>query len=120
MQASRFHTFLNNIMQTINEVDVQTVKQKIDTNETFHLIDVREGSEWEQGHLPNAIHISKGFLECKIEQAVTDPDAQIILYCGGGIRSAIATDNLQRMGYTNVFSMAGGFRAWAETGFSVL
>ena len=119
MQPSRFHTFLKKIMPSINEVDVQTVKQKIDANESFHLIDVREGSEWEQGHLPNAIHISKGYLEIKIEQVVPDSNADIILYCGGGVRSAIATENLQRMGYTNVSSMAGGFRAWAESGFSV-
>ena len=83
------------------------------------LIDVREREEFEQGHAPNAIHLSKGLLELRIEEAVPDPATPIICYCGGGSRSALAADNLQKMGYTNVASMAGGLKTWRNEGLPI-
>ncbi len=80
------------------------------------LIDVREESEWAVGHARGAEHLGKGVIERDIEARVPDPDAEIILYCGGGFRSALSADNLRKMGYTNVASMAGGWRAWQEAG----
>jgi rhodanese-related sulfurtransferase len=101
----------------IKELDVDTVKQKLDQNQNFHLIDVREESEWQKGYLPKAIHLSKGIIERDIEKVIPNSHAEIVLYCGGGNRSALAADNLQKMGYTNVFSMDGGFRAWIENNY---
>jgi rhodanese-related sulfurtransferase len=92
------------------------VQKKLDQKESFILIDVREESEWAQGHLPHAIHLGKGILERDIEVKVPDIDQEIILYCGGGFRSVLAAENLQKMGYTNVHSMDGGFRAWKKEG----
>jgi len=80
---------------------------------------VREESEWARGHLPRARHLSKGIIERDIETAIPDPHAAIVLYCGGGFRSALAADNLQQMGYTNVLSMDGGWRAWTEAGLPI-
>jgi len=103
----------------IRELTVDGVKAMLDRSETFHLVDVREESEWRNGHLPRARHLGKGIIERDIETTVPQQDAMIVLYCGGGYRSALATDNLQRMGYTNVFSMDGGWRGWNERGFPV-
>ena len=85
----------------------------------FYLVDVREESEWAKGHIPGAIHLSRGVLEVKIEQAIPDPDAPVILYCGGGNRSALAAESLQKMGYTQVASMNDGFRGWVGAGYPV-
>jgi rhodanese-related sulfurtransferase len=98
----------------IREVTVMEVADLIDRGVPCHLIDVREESEWAKGHLPDAIHLSKGIIERDIETAIADHGAHIVLYCGGGFRSALAADNLQKMGYTNVQSMDGGWRAWTE------
>ena len=100
----------------IKECTVQDVKQRLDRGETFHLIDVREDHEWANGHLPKATHLGKGIIERDIERTVPDAGAEILLMCGGGFRSALAADALQRMGYTNVWSVAGGWRAWQEAG----
>lgn len=105
--------------QHIKECDIETVKRKLEQNEKFYLIDVREASEWNMGHLPSAIHLSKGMIECDIERVVPNQQETIILYCGGGFRSALAAENLQRMGYQNVISMQGGFRAWSQAGYTV-
>src|SRR5687768_14601848 len=101
----------------IQEVTIQDVKPRLDRGEKFWLIDTREESEWAAGHLPNATHLSKGIIERDVEEEIPDKNAEIILYCGGGFRSALAADNLQKMGYTNVKSMDGGWRAWKEAGF---
>jgi rhodanese-related sulfurtransferase len=98
----------------IREVTVMEVAELVERGTPFHLVDVREESEWAKGHLPNAIHLSKGVIERDIEKAIADHNAHIILYCGGGFRSALSADNLQKMGYTNVESMDGGWRAWIE------
>jgi rhodanese-related sulfurtransferase len=101
----------------VNEVTVEQIKAKLDRGEKFHLVDVREESEWAKDHLPGATHLGKGIIERDIEQRISDPTAEIVLYCGGGFRSALAADNLQKMGYRNVSSMDGGVREWREKGY---
>ena len=103
----------------IRETDVATVQRRMQGGETLRLIDVREESEVATARIPGALHIGRGVLERDIESRVADHDEEIILYCGGGFRSALAADNLQKMGYTNVISMDGGFRAWREAGHPV-
>jgi rhodanese-related sulfurtransferase len=98
----------------IREVAVDDVKRMLDRGERFELVDTREESEFGRGHLPHARHLSKGVIERDIESAIPDTAARIVLYCGGGFRSALAADNLQKMGYTNVVSMDGGWREWTE------
>jgi rhodanese-related sulfurtransferase len=104
----------------IKEEDVQTTKKKLDAGEKIILVDTREESEWARGHIPNAVHLGKGIIERDIERTIPDKSATIVLYCGGGFRSALAADNLQKMGYTNVVSMDGGWRGWTEAGFPVI
>jgi rhodanese-related sulfurtransferase len=104
----------------IKEEDVQATKKKLDAGEKLILVDTREESEWARGHIPNALHLGKGIIERDIEKAIPDKSANIVLYCGGGFRSALAADNLQKMGYTNVISMDGGWRGWTEAGFPVI
>lgn len=101
----------------IRECTVQDVKRRLDRGEAFHLIDVREHEEFAAGHLPRARSLCKGIIERDIESAIPDTGAEIVLYCGGGYRSALAADNLRQMGYTNVVSMDGGWRGWNEAGF---
>ncbi len=103
----------------IQETDIDEVKRQLDAMEKFHLIDVREESEWVRGHLPAATHLSKGIIERDIERMVPEKSARIVLYCGGGFRSALTADNLQKMGYSNVVSMDGGWRAWIEAGYPI-
>jgi rhodanese-related sulfurtransferase len=98
-------------------VDDVHARQK--RGEVFLLIDVREDSEWARGHLPQARHLSKGIIERDIETAVPNHDTPLVLYCGGGFRSALAADNLQKMGYANVISMDGGWREWTERGLPI-
>ncbi len=101
----------------VHELTVDQVKAKLDRGEKFHLVDVREESEWAKDHLPSAEHLGRGIIERDIEQRIPDTSAEIVLYCGGGFRSALAADNLQKMGYSNVFSMDGGVRGWREKGY---
>jgi rhodanese-related sulfurtransferase len=103
----------------ICETNVEEVKKRLDAGERFILVDVREESEWDRGHLPAAIHLGKGVIERDIEQTIPDKSLPLVLYCGGGYRSALAADNLQKMGYTNVVSMDGGWRVWVESGYPV-
>jgi rhodanese-related sulfurtransferase len=98
----------------VREVSCAEVARRLDAGEPFTLIDVREHEEWTRGHLPRARHLCKGVLERDIETAVPDLAAPIVLYCGGGYRSALAADALQKMGYRDVASMAGGWRSWTE------
>jgi len=115
----RFLQIVNDAKSRIRELTIQDVKPRLDRGEAFHLVDVREESEWAAGHLPKAIHLGKGVIERDIEQRIPDTHAEIVLYCGGGFRSALAAENLARMGYTNVWSMDGGFRAWKESGHPI-
>jgi rhodanese-related sulfurtransferase len=101
----------------VKEWGVAETKRRMDAGEKFLLVDVREDNEWERGHIPGAVHMGRGVIERDIEQAVPDHAAQLVLYCGGGFRSALAADNLQKMGYTNVISMDGGWRGWNEAGY---
>jgi rhodanese-related sulfurtransferase len=115
--APRFLKIVDDARSRIRETDVDAVKQKLDHGEKFVLVDVREESEFAKDHLPGAIHLGKGVIERDIEGRVPDLATPMILYCGGGFRSALAADNLQKMGYTNVLSMDGGIRTWREKGF---
>ena len=114
--GASFLKIVDDAKSRINEISIDEVKQRLDRGEEFLLVDVREESEWAQGHLPGAIHLGKGIIERDIEQRVPDSGAKIVLYCGGGFRSALAADNLQRMGYTNVESMDGGWKGWTGAG----
>ena len=96
----------------VKELNVNEVHQKITNNQNIKLIDVREDYEWNQGHLPNAIHISRGVIERDIDRLIPDRNSEIILYCAGGFRSILAAYNIQKMGYTNVISMSGGIKDW--------
>ena len=100
----------------VKEWSVAETKRRMDAGEKLVLVDVREDSEWANGHLPGAVHLGKGVIERDIEQRVPDHSAKLILYCGGGFRSALAGDNLQKMGYTNVESMDGGWKGWLDAG----
>jgi len=108
----RFLQIVNEAKSRVKECTVDDVKAKLDKGEKFLLIDVREESEYASGHVPGAIHIGRGVIERDIETKVTDTATPIVLYCGGGFRSALAADALQKMGYTNIISMDGGIRDW--------
>jgi rhodanese-related sulfurtransferase len=114
-----FLRIVNDAKRRIRELSVTDVKAMLDGGKRFHLIDVREESEWVNGHLPEARHLSKGIIERDIETAIPDLQAEIVLYCGGGFRSALSTDNLQKMGYTNVASMDGGWRDWTAANLPI-
>lgn len=115
-----FLKVVNDAKTRVRELSVDQVKAKLDRGERFHLVDVREESEFARDHLPGAVHLGKGVIERDIEQRIPDAGAEIVLYCGGGFRSALAADNLQKMGYTNVISMDGGIRGWREKGYPLV
>ena len=117
--ASEFLRLVNAAKSRITECTIADIKARLDAGEKFFFVDVREESEYAAGHLPGAAHLSKGVIERDIERAIPDASAEIVLYCGGGYRSALAADSLQKMGYTNVISMDGGVRAWREAGYQV-
>ena len=113
----RFLKIVDDAKHRVRETTVDEIKSRLDRGDKFVLVDVREESEWQKDHLPGAIHMSKGVIERDIEHKVPDLNAEVVLYCGGGFRSALAADNLQKMGYTNVISMDGGVRGWREKGY---
>ncbi len=113
----RFLKIVDDAKTRVRETNIEDVKKKMDGSGKFVLVDVREESEFAKDHLPGAIHLGKGVIERDIEARVPDLNAEIVLYCGGGFRSALAADNLQKMGYTNVISMDGGIRDWREKGY---
>jgi rhodanese-related sulfurtransferase len=115
--APRFLQLVNDARQRIKETTVDDVKARLDKGESFVLVDVREESEFARDHIPGAIHLGKGVIERDVEVRVPDAATPLVLYCGGGFRSALAADNLTKMGYTNVVSMDGGHRAWRERGY---
>lgn len=114
--AEKFLGLVKDAKKRVKETNVADVKRRIDAGEKLTIVDVREESEWAQGHLPGALYLGKGVIERDIEQRVPDTNAKLILYCGGGFRSALAADNLQKMGYTNVESMDGGWKGWVGAG----
>lgn len=115
--APQFLKLVKEATARVAETNVSDVKRRIDGGEKLLLIDVREDNEWAQGHLPGAVHLGKGIIERDIEARVPQTDAKLVLYCGGGFRSALVADNLQKMGYTNVESMDGGWKGWLAAGF---
>jgi rhodanese-related sulfurtransferase len=110
---------VNDAKSRVRENTPEDVRRKQEAGESFHFVDVREDNEWQKGHAAVAIHLGKGIIERDIEKAIPDHDAEIILYCGGGFRSALAADALQQMGYTNVISMDGGWKRWRELGYPI-
>jgi rhodanese-related sulfurtransferase len=115
--SPRFLTVVRDAKSRIRETTVDAVQERLQRGERFHLVDVREDSEWTRDHIPGALHLGKGVLERDVEERIPDTGTEIILYCGGGFRSALAADILQKMGYTNVWSMDGGIRGWRDRGF---
>ena len=121
VHSPQFLKIVQSAKTRVQETTVHEVNKKISEGIlNFILLDVREESEWQAGRIPHAIHLSKGIIERDIEEKIPDKDKELILYCGGGFRSALAADNLQKMGYTKVISMDGGYRAWKEMGLSII
>lgn len=114
--SPQFLKLVNEAKKRVKETNVAEVKRRMDGGEKFLLVDVREDNEWAKGHLPGAVHMGRGVIERDIEKSVPETSTKMILYCGGGFRSALAAENLQKMGYTNVESMDGGWRGWVEAG----
>ncbi|HEV3383852.1 MAG TPA: rhodanese-like domain-containing protein [Gemmata sp.] len=117
--APQFLNLVNDAKSRVTECTVEDVKSRLAAGDNFILVDVREDSEFAAGHAAGAIHLGKGVIERDIEAKVPDPSTPLVLYCGGGFRSALAADALQKMGYTNVISMDGGWRAWMQAGLPV-
>ena len=115
----QFENIVNDAMTRITEISIEETKKKMDQKEDCLLIDTREDSEWNMKRIPGSIHIGKGVIERDIHKASEDFAKELILYCGGGFRSALAADNLQKMGYTNVKSMATGLRGWVDAGYDL-
>jgi rhodanese-related sulfurtransferase len=114
-----FLAIVNDAKTRIEEIDLGGFKRMKEGGEAFVLIDVREESEWAAGHAAGAVHLGKGVIERDIEMRIPDRDAKLVLYCGGGFRSALAADNLRKMGYKNAISLDGGWRAYRESGLPV-
>jgi rhodanese-related sulfurtransferase len=115
--SERFLNIVEDAKSRIREITPEETLARQERGEDFLLVDTREDSEWEKGHIAGAIHLGKGVIERDIEQVAPNLDREIILYCGGGFRSALAADTLQKMGYTNVLSMSDGWRGWVEKGY---
>ena len=111
-----FLKLVNDAKSRVREVTVDETRQRLTANSNARLIDVREDNEWQAAHAAGALHLGKGIIERDIETTIPDKSTELILYCGGGFRSALAADVLQQMGYTNVFSLAGGWKAWKDSG----
>ena len=118
--SPRFLQIVEAVRVNIHECSVKDVHDRLARGEQFLLFDVREESEYTAGQVPTAKWLGKGIIERDIESIVPDPDTELVLYCGGGFRSALAADNLQKMGYTNVISMDGGFRGWKEANYDIV
>ncbi|MFY9572951.1 MAG: rhodanese-like domain-containing protein, partial [Blastocatellia bacterium] len=114
-----FLKLVNDAKSRVRENTPEDVRRKQDARERFYFVDVREDDEWRKGHASGAIHLGKGIIERDVEATIPDHDAEIILYCGGGFRSALAADALQQMGYKNVISMDGGWKRWRELGLPI-
>jgi rhodanese-related sulfurtransferase len=112
-----FLEVVNESKKRVRETTPEEIRRRQERGEIFYLVDVREDNEWERGRALGAMHLGKGIIERDIERAIPDHDAEIVLYCGGGYRSALAADVLQRMGYRRVASMDGGWRRWQELGY---
>ena len=113
----RFLRLVEESKKQVKEIGAADLKRKMEGGGTFHLVDVREDNEYAAGRIPGAQHLCKGIIERDIETAIPDVNAEIVLYCGGGFRSALAAESLQKMGYQRVLSLAGGWRGWTERGY---
>jgi rhodanese-related sulfurtransferase len=118
--AQGFVNLVNDAKQRIKQETFRETKKRLDNGEKLILVDTREDAEWARGHIPGAIHLGRGIIERDVEKTIPDKATPIVLYCGGGFRSALAADNLQKMGYRNVISMDGGWRGWTEAGFPII
>lgn len=116
--TQRFLTLVNQCKTRITEILPQELKLKMETSSPC-IIDVREDSEWTTGHIPHALHLSKGIIERDIEKTIPDPNTPIVVYCSGGFRCALVADSLQQMGYTMVYSLKNGLNGWIEAGLSL-
>jgi rhodanese-related sulfurtransferase len=114
-----FLAIVNDAKKRVKEADFRDIKKRLDAGEKMILVDTREDNEWAKGHIPGAVHLGKGVIERDVETTIPDKNATLVLYCGGGFRSALAADNLQKMGYKNVISMDGGWRGWTESNFPI-
>jgi rhodanese-related sulfurtransferase len=117
--SSGFLKIVNDAKSRVREKTPEDVKRKQEAGDKIYLVDVREDNEWQKGHAAGAIHLGKGIIERDIESTIPDHQAEIVLYCGGGFRSALAADVLQQMGYKNVISMDGGWKRWRELGYPI-
>lgn len=117
--SERFVTLVDDAKTRIDEITPEEVKEKMDDDEDFILVDVREQDEWKNSHISGAEYLGRGVIERDIEEEYPDIEEDLVLYCGGGYRSALAADNLQKMGYQNVKSLAGGFHSWVEAGLPI-
>src|SRR5438445_13559051 len=115
--SAGFLKIVQDAKSRVRKLTADQVKAKLDRREKFTVVDVREDNEWAKDHVTGAVHLGKGVIERDAEERLPNKNAEIILYCGGGFRSALAADNLQTMGYTNVFSMDGGIRDWRDKGY---
>jgi len=120
VHSPKFLKLVTEAKTRVKETNVADVKRSIDGGERFLLVDVREDNEWASGHIPGAVHMGRGIIERDIEVQVPETSTKMILYCGGGFRSALVADNLQKMGYTNVESMDGGWRGWVSSGLPIV
>lgn len=118
--SERFVTLVDDALTRVDEISADEVKEMLDSDNDFILLDVREQDEWDKSHIAGADYMGKGVIERDIEQEVRDQNKELVLYCGGGYRSALAADNLQKMGYHNVKSLKGGFRTWTEAGLPIV
>lgn len=116
-QSPGFLKIVNDAKSRVRENTPEDVRRKQEAGDNFYFVDVREDNEWQKGHAAGAIHLGKGIIERDVESAIPDHNAEVVLYCGGGFRSALAADALQQMGYKNVISMDGGWKRWRELGY---
>ena len=117
LHSPQFLKLVDDSKKRVKETNVQELKKRVDSGEKLILVDVREDNEWAKGHIPGAVHMGRGVIERDIEREIPDTATKLVLYCGGGFRSALVADNLQKMGYTNVESMDGGWRGWLAADF---
>jgi rhodanese-related sulfurtransferase len=117
--APGFLALVNEAKKRIREFTIEEYRRRVEAGERWILVDIREDHEWDAGHIPGAVHLGRGILERDVEGTFPDKSAPLVLQCGGGFRTALSAENLQRMGYTNVVSLVGGIRGWIERGLPI-
>ena len=119
VHSAGFLAIVNDAKSRVQQIDIEGYRKMQAAGEPYLLVDVREDNEWAAGHAAGAVHLGKGIIERDIEVQVPDKNTRLVLYCGGGFRSALAADNLQKMGYTDAISLDGGWKAWQQAGLPV-